>query len=150
MRDDLRQEPYAGNPPVRIRAGDAEQSAALPRHMGDMKDLDIQVQNLLAAVPENQRQAAASLLAQYGPRFFDLAKADAWQYLRRLMAGDVDVVSELDSQLSNDEFIAKVKANTARWEAVANYNKVRDDLKNEILLRLVPIVGSLLAALVGL
>ena len=119
-------------------------------NMGDMKDWDIQVQNLLAAVPENQRQAAASLLAQYGPRFFDMAKEDAWQYLRRLRAGDVDVVSELDGQLSNDEFIAKVKANTARWEAVANYNKVRNDLKNEILLRLVPIVGSLLAALVGL
>ena len=28
----LRQEPYAGNPPVRIRAGGTEQSVSLPRH----------------------------------------------------------------------------------------------------------------------
>jgi hypothetical protein len=115
-----------------------------------MADLNQQVQDLLARVPEAQRQAAGALLVQYGPRFFEIAQDDAWQYLRRLLAGDVDVVSELDGKLSNDEFIAKVKTNTARWESVANYNKVRDDLKNEILLRLVPIVGSLLAALVGL
>ena len=115
-----------------------------------MADLNQQVQDLLARVPEGQRQAAGALLVQYGPRFFEIAQDDAWQYLRRLLAGDVDVVSELDGKLSNDEFIAKVKTNTARWESVANYNKVRDDLKNEILLRLVPIVGSLLAALVGL
>ena len=119
-------------------------------NMGDMKDLDIQIQNLLAHVPEGQRQAAGALLAQYGPRFFELAQEDAWQYLRRLMAGDLDVVAELDGKLSNDEFIARVKANTARWESVANYNKVRDDLKNEILLRLAPIVLSVLAGLVGL
>ena len=115
-----------------------------------MADLQTQVSELLAKVPEPQRQAAAALLAQYGPRFFELAQEDAWQYLRRLMAGDLDVVAELDGKLSDDQFIAKVKTNTARWESVANYNKVRDDLKNEILLRLVPIVGSLLAALVGL
>jgi hypothetical protein len=115
-----------------------------------MAELTEQINELLAKVPESQRAAAANLLAQYGPRFFELAQADAWQCLRRLMAGDLDVVSELDSKLSNDEFVAKVKANTARWEAVANYNKVRDDLRNEILLRLAPIVLSLLAGLVGL
>jgi len=118
--------------------------------MGDMKNWDIQIQNLLAHVPENQRQAAAALIAQYGPRLFEMAQEDAWQYLRRLMAGDLDVVAELDGKLSNDEFIAKVKANTARWEGVANYNKVRNDLRNEILLRLAPIVLSVLAGLVGL
>jgi len=32
---------------------------------------------------------------------------------------------------------------------VANHNKAREDLKNEIILRLVPIVGAILAALVG-
>jgi hypothetical protein len=115
-----------------------------------MADIVTLTQNLLARLPEAQRPAAGALLAQYGPRFFDLARQDAWQYLRRLMAGDLDVVSELDGRLSNDEFAAKVKANTARWEAVANYNIVRENLKNEILLRLVPIVGGLLAALVGL
>jgi len=118
--------------------------------MGDVKDLSTQIQNLLQSVPEAQRDAAGALLAQYGPRFFEMAKNDAWAYLRRLMAGDFQVVAELDSALSDDEFVAKVKANTAAWEAVAQYNKVRNDLKNEILLRLVPIVGSLLAALVGL
>ena len=115
-----------------------------------MADMNQQIADLLAKVPDAQRQAAAALLAQYGPRLFDMAQADAWQYLRRLMAGDIEVVAELDSKLSSDEFVAKVKANTARWEAVAQYNKVREDLKNEILLRLAPVVLSLLAALVGL
>jgi hypothetical protein len=115
-----------------------------------MAELNQQIQELLARLPEGQRPAAGALLAQYGPRFFEIARDDAWQYLRRLMAGDLDVVSELDGKLSNDEFIAKVKANTARWEGVANYNKVRDDLKNEILLRFAPLVLGLLAGLVGL
>ena len=118
--------------------------------MVDMTNLNIRVQELLAGLPEDQRQAAAALLAQYGPRFFELAQEDAWQYMRRLMAGDLEVVSELDGKLSNDEFIAKVKANTAHWESVARYNKVRDDLKNEILLRLAPVVLGLLAGFVGL
>jgi hypothetical protein len=115
-----------------------------------MADIQTQISELLAKVPDGQKQAAAALLTQYGPRFFELAQEDAWAYLRRLMAGDLDVVSELDGKLSNDEFIAKVKANTARWENVANYNKVRDDLRNEILLKLAPIVLGLLAGLVGL
>jgi len=118
--------------------------------MGDMKDLDIKVQNLLAVVPAHQRQAAAALLAQYGPRFFTLTQKDAWQYLRRLLAGDVEVVAELDGQLSDEAFIAQVKANTARWEGVANYNVVRANLRNEVLLRLAPIVLGLLTGLVGL
>ena len=115
-----------------------------------MADLQTQISDLLARVPDAQRQAASALLAQYGPRFFELAQEDAWQYLRRLMAGDLQVVAELDSKLSDDEFVAKVKANTSRWESVAQYNKVREDLKNELLLRLAPIVLGLLAGLVGL
>jgi len=115
-----------------------------------MLELTDKAQLLLAKVPEAQRQAAATLLSEYGPRFFELAQEDAWQMLRRLMAGDLDVVTELDAKLSDDAFIAKVKANTARWENVAQYNKVREDLKNEILLRLAPIVLSVLAAMVGL
>jgi hypothetical protein len=107
-------------------------------------------QALLAKVPEAQRQAAAALITQYGPRLFEMAQEDAWTYLRRLMAGDLDVVTELDAKLSDDVFIAKVKANTARWEAVANYNVVRNNLRNEILLKLAPIVLSILAAMVGL
>jgi len=115
-----------------------------------MLELTDKAQMLLAKVPEAQRQAAAALLAEYGPRFFELAQEDAWQMLRRLMAGDLDVVVELDSKLSDDAFIAKVKTNTARWENVARYNKVREDLKNELLLRLAPIVLALLAGMVGL
>jgi len=115
-----------------------------------MSDLQTQISELLLKVPASQRQAAASLLAQYGPRFFAMAHTDAWAYLRRLMAGDLDTVAELDGLLSDDQFIAKVKANTARWEAVANYNVIRANLRNEMLLRLAPIVLSLLAGLVCL
>lgn len=115
-----------------------------------MIDVSKQAKDLLARVPEPQRQAASALVAQYGPRLFEMAQEDAWAYLRRLMAGDIEAVAELDSKLSSDEFVAKVKANTARWENVAHYNKVREDLRNEVLLRLAPIVLGLLAALVGL
>lgn len=115
-----------------------------------MSEMNERIQQLLARVPAEQRQAAAALLAEYGPRLFDLAQEDAWQYLRRLMAGDIEAVAELDAKLSSDEFVAKVKSNTARWEAVARYNKVREDLKNELLLRIAPVVASILAALVGL
>ena len=45
----------------------------------------------------------ATVVAQYGPRLFELAREDAWQYLRRLMAGDLDVVAELDGKLSDDQ-----------------------------------------------
>ena len=115
-----------------------------------MATLDQRAIDLLDKVPQPQRQAAAALLAQYGPRFFEMAQADAWGCLRRLMAGDLDVVAELDAKLSDDAWLAKVKANTARWESVAQYNIVRAQLRNEMLLKLAPIALSLLAALVGL
>ena len=115
-----------------------------------MSDLGQRIQDLLARIPEGQRQAASALLVEYGPRLFEMAQEDAWAYLRRLMAGDIEAVAELDGKLSSDEFVAKVKANTARWENVAHYNKVREDLRNEMRLRLAPIVMGLLAALVGL
>ena len=112
--------------------------------------LQDRINSLLGNVPDAQRQVAADLLAQYGPKFFDMAREDAWGYLRRILAGDFDAVSELDTTLSNDAFIARVKANTARWENVAQYNIVRNNLKNEFLLRLAPIVAAILGALVGL
>ena len=115
-----------------------------------MPDLTQQINDLLATVPAAQRDAAAALLAQYGPRFFEMAQEDAVQYLRRLMQGDLDVVSELDSKLSNDQWLIQVKTNTARWANVAAYNVTRENLKNEILLKLAPVVLSLLAGLVGL
>jgi hypothetical protein len=105
---------------------------------------------ILALVPQDKRQAASDLLAQWGPKFFEMSVQDAWQYLRRLLAGDIDAVTELDSSLSDDAFIAKVKANTARWENVANYNVVREQMRSEFLLKLAPIALSLLLALVGL
>ena len=37
MRDDPRQEPYAGNPPVRIRAGGHSKGWSLPLHMSGGK-----------------------------------------------------------------------------------------------------------------
>ncbi|MCL2640587.1 MAG: hypothetical protein FWD53_07075 [Phycisphaerales bacterium] len=43
-----------------------------------MSDLQTQISELLAKVPASQRQAAASLLAEYGPRFFAMAQTDAW------------------------------------------------------------------------
>lgn len=115
-----------------------------------MTDPMDKAQALLAKVPEPQRQAAAGLLIQYGPRLFEMAQEDAWQYLRRLMAGDLDVVIDLDARLSDDAFLAKVKINTAKWDGVARYNVEREKWRNEILLKLAPIVLSILAALVGL
>lgn len=115
-----------------------------------MPDLTSQIAALLSRVPETQRQAAGALLAQYGPRFFDMAQEDAWAYLRRLMAGDLAAAAELDAKLSDAQWLSQVAANTAAWANVAQYNKVREDLKNALLLRLAPIVGAVLAALVGL
>jgi hypothetical protein len=115
-----------------------------------MPDLTEQIRNLIAKAPESQRQAAGALLAQYGPRFFDLAQEDAWAYLRRLMAGDLAAAAELDGRLSDAQWLSQVAANTAAWANVAQYNKVREDVRNELLLRLAPIVGGLLAGLVGL
>ena len=48
-------------------------------------------QALLAKIPAAQQQAAAALITQYGPRLFEMAQDDAWQMLRRLMAGDIEV-----------------------------------------------------------
>ena len=116
----------------------------------DTTELQKAVTDLLARVPEPQRQAASALIAQYGPRLFDLAADDALACARRLLAGDLEVVAELDAKLSDDEWLARVKANTARWENVTQYNKVRADMRNEFLLRAAPIVLSVLLALVGL
>lgn len=115
-----------------------------------MSGLNERAHELLARVPLEQRLAATALLAEYGPRLFALTMEEAWQYLRRLMAGDIEAVAELDLRLTDQEFLAKVKANTARWESVARYNLVREDLRNELLLRIAPVAASILAALVGL
>jgi hypothetical protein len=103
---------------------------------------------LLARVPESQRPAAATLLSQYGPQFLDLATDDAMQCLRRLMAGDLSAAVELDSKLSDAQWLARVAANTAAWEGVAEFNKARADLRQQIAVRIAAAVASLLLALV--
>jgi len=115
-----------------------------------VSDLTTRLNDLLAKVPADQRQAAATLAAQYGPQLFAMAQEDALAYLRRLWAGDLDAAMELDLKLSDDAFIAKVKANSARWEGVARYNVVREQLRNEMLLKIAPVIAAILAALVGL
>ena len=108
------------------------------------------VEALLALIPEALRAAATDLIAAYGPRLWDMAKEDAWQYIRRLMAGDLEAAIELDSKLTTDEFIAKVKTNTARWANVAEYNRVRAEMSKEFTLRVAPLALTILLALVGL
>jgi hypothetical protein len=105
---------------------------------------------LLKLVPEAQRQAASALVAQYGPRLLEMAASDAWAYIRRLQAGDIMAAADLDAKLSDDQWLAGVATNTAAWEAVANYNVVRQGLRNEFLLRVAPLVLTILLALVGL
>jgi len=105
---------------------------------------------LLEKIPENQRQAAAAIVADYGPALLEIGAQDAWQLIRRLQAGDIEVVAELDGRLSTEAWMAKVKANTAAWETVARFNVARQQLRNEFLLRLAPVMLSILAAMVGL
>ena len=106
--------------------------------------------DIIAKFPEPQRAAATAVLIQYSPRIFEMAKEDILGYLMRLKAGDLDAAVELDNKLSDAEWLSRVKANSARWENVAQYNIVREQTKNEILLRTVPIVVGILATLVGL
>ena len=110
----------------------------------------MKIDEILANVPEHQRDAARALLAEYGPVFLTMAIEDAWSYLRRLQAGDLDAVSEMLAKMPDDDFLAKVKANTARWETVTGYNIVRANLQKEFALRVAVTVLSILAAMVGL
>ena len=60
--------------------------------MSEMSDLDIKVQNLLAGVPQAQKQAAADLLAQYGSPDLHLCHCTgpaAVEYLRKALPGKV-------------------------------------------------------------
>ncbi|MCG3178000.1 MAG: hypothetical protein BIFFINMI_02007 [Phycisphaerae bacterium] len=114
-----------------------------------MADTD-RMSEILERVPADQRAQAAALLAEYGPALLDLAVADAWAYLRRIQAGDLEAVHELLMGGSDDAFIAAVKANTARWSGVADAELARAKLAQDIALKAAPVVVSILAALVGL
>ena len=83
--------------------------------MTQVIDLAAKTAAILALVPEGKRQAAADLLAQWGPKFLQMSVQDAWQYLRRLLAGDMDAAAELDASMSDDAFLAKVKDTLEQW-----------------------------------
>jgi len=106
--------------------------------------------DLLAKVPDNQQVVVQALLIQYGPALFQMALEEAWAYIRRLLAGDLDVVTELDARLSDDDFITKVQANTARWQKVAEHEVAVKKMRDEMALKLAPIILTILAAMVGL
>ena len=108
------------------------------------------ISDLLAKIPAEQKAAAADVLAQYGLPFFQMARDDALGYLRRIMAGDIQAVADLDSAMSTDEFIARVKTNTARWDNVAGQEILRDQTQKKILVGMAPVVVSILAAFLGL
>jgi len=112
--------------------------------------LQEKINALLAKIPADQQTAASALMAQYGSKLFEMAQEDAWQNLRRIMAGDLNAVSEMDAKLTDAAWLTNVTANTAAWANVANYNIVRDKLKNEILLKVASIAVAILLALVGL
>ena len=105
---------------------------------------------LLSKIPSGQRPAASALLAQYGPRLLSLAVEDAWGYIRRLLAGDIEAAAELDDLLTDDEFIQKVKENTKQWAGVAEYNVTRARLRFDFGLKVAPVLLAILLALVGL
>lgn len=108
------------------------------------------IQELIATVPQDKREQATAILAQYGPVFLEMARAEAMQYIARLMAGDFDAVGDILAKMSDEAFIARVKANSARWSNVAAYNETRSKLTSEMILRMVPVIGAILAGVVGL
>ena len=113
-------------------------------------DLEPRAQALLAGIPEPYQGQAAALLALYGPQFFAMAVADARVFLSRLLAGDLMATVEIHARFTGAEFLAHVAENTARWEGVANYNRVRDDMLKEFALRVASAMIFLLLAFVGL
>ena len=104
---------------------------------------------ILQKIPEEQRPAAAAILAEFGPQLLRLAQEDVLQYIERIRLGDFKAVADLLAASTDAEFLASVRANSARWENVANYNVVREELGREFLLRATPIVFSILLALLG-
>ena len=108
------------------------------------------VQGLLGKLPAGQRDAAEGFLAEYGASLFEMTVAQIWEYIRRMQAGYFQVIPEILSQLSDDEFLTKVSANTDRWKSIAGTAEAQAKFTTQLILRLIPIVGAILAALVGL
>ena len=105
---------------------------------------------VLENVPPTQAVAAKELLATYGPKLLGLTAEVAWSYIRRLLEGDLLASAELLWFCSDDEFIARIKVNTARWEGVAAASKAREDLALQFAFRVAGILLSILLSLVGL
>lgn len=108
------------------------------------------VDALLSVIPENQRDAAAALLIEFGPKLFTMTTQAAMNALKRLAAGDLEVAVELLLGQSDDEFLTRVRANTARWQAVEGFNIAQDAMKTSFIMKAAPVLVAILAAFVGL
>jgi len=106
-------------------------------------------EQLLSKVPASQRQAALTLIVQYGPRLFEMSIDSARDYFNRIRMGDYDAVIELDTRLSMDEFLAQVRQRTQQWAQVADYNVEYAKTQKDIALRLAPILLAILLAMLG-
>ena len=110
----------------------------------------ISIQPLIDKLPAEYKEAAGNFLAEYSPAFFEMTVAQIWGYIRRMNEGDFKVIPEILSKLSDDDFLTKVAANSAVWEGVAAAEVAKSEFQKQLVLKLIPIVGAILAALVGL
>ena len=108
------------------------------------------VQQLIPNLPAAVQDAASNFLAEYASVFFELSVKEIWEYIRRMNAGDFEVIPEIIGQLSDDAFLSKVEENTAVWAGVAATAEAQKQFTTQLVLKLIPIVGAILAALVGL
>ena len=113
-------------------------------------DSNGKIDEILAKLPASQRPAAANLIALYGPKLLDIAKEDATQYIRRLLAGDIEAATDLYDTLTHDEFLAQVTLNTQRWAEVAEYNIARAKMRLDFGMKAALVLLAILMALVGL
>ena len=107
-------------------------------------------EDILAAIPEDQVEAARAVFAEYAPALIALSADAAWAYVKRLLAGDLTAVRELLTGLSDDEFVARVKQNTARWQNIAAQQAFIATVEGKVIQSVTPILLSILLALVGL
>ena len=107
------------------------------------------IRKLLEHLPEDIRTQAAAILADYGPKLFELGTAQVWKYVQRAHAGDLSVMLDLQKTLSSDAFLAIMRENEARWQAVAHGAVAIQKTQDEIAARLLPILVTILLALLG-
>ncbi len=107
------------------------------------------VDALLAKLPKEHREAAAALIAIYGPKLLEIAAADAYAYIQRLLANDVTVAQEILEQCSDAELLAQVAANTALWADQETFNAYRKEMMKSFVLTAAPLLLKILLAMVG-